>query len=341
MNYRNCYVNTKRLKYDFSLSHNPFGCSDNVIDAVKNNVDKLSFYPSSEKTLIKKISEINDISINNIAITCGSINALDIAIDVCLQNSSDEIILPVLSFEEAAFSAQRKTKKIIYSKMKDNFEIDLENIKSLITKNTKIIFIVNPNNPTGLTIKTKELIELSTLIPNGYLIIDEASIEFNPDCESSINYIKFFKNIITLRTFSKAYGLPGARIGYICTHTELIDKINSNYPPHRCSELSLLSGIEALSDQKFVNESVKKIIVERNKIIQILDEYNIEYIPSTIHTILIKTPPIFKNFNKFERFLNDRDISFVSFKEHDLIRIAIQKPEINDKLISAIKEISL
>ncbi len=336
MGFKNSYgIIHKHYGNDFSLSRNPYGVSEKAKQAFIDAADVIAMYPTSEGELIECISKKEDIHTSAITITAGSVQGLDFLADVLIEKG-DEIIVPELTFEEFVYSTDRKKPTLIRSKMMEDGNIDLEDVKSKITDKTKLVYIVNPNNPTGCALPTEKICELALLLKNGYLIVDEANIEFAQDIDSALGYFKMYKNLIVTRTLSKAYGLAGLRLGYLVTPREITDKILDNYPPYKCAEAGYRAAIAALSDDDFINDSVEKIRTEYQRLAEIFDKINIKYIPSSAHTILIKKPEKFDTLDAFIAHLNDNDIGVVKVEKYDAIRIVIKTPDENEVLIKAL-----
>ena len=155
--------------------------------------------------------------------------------------------------------AQINGAKVIFSKEKNNtFDIE-EAIKS-ITNRTKIIFIANPNNPTGTYLNKEDILKLRSLIPSHILLmIDDAYAEFmiSKDFKSGLDLFKDFKNVIVCRTFSKIYGIANLRLGWGYSSKEIIKSLNLIRPPFNISGVTQEAGVASLSNQKWLNKNIK------------------------------------------------------------------------------------
>ena len=149
--------------------------------------------------------------------------------------------------------------KVVFSREK-NFKISISEILKKVTKKTKIVFIANPNNPTGTYLNKFELMQLrKKLRENILLVVDYAYFEYmkNRDYKSGLDLFRNKKNVFILRTFSKIYGLASLRIGWGYGPRKIVDALNLIKPPFNVNEVAQLAAVESLKDTKFVSQSVK------------------------------------------------------------------------------------
>jgi histidinol-phosphate aminotransferase len=286
-----------------------------------------------------EVSSFHSLPPENVVICAGSIQGIDITVDALI-NEGDEIVVTELTFEEFLYSANRKKPVIKRSDMTFDLALNIDNLESHCNEKTKLVYIVNPNNPTGKYVSTDEIVKIADSIPNGYLIVDEANIEFATGVKSMLRYFDPKGNIIVLRTFSKAYGLAGMRVGYMVAPDEVVSRLLSDYPPYKCSELSLLAAIEALGDQFFLVESVNKIRSEYLRFVNRLDKLGLAYIPSDVHTVLVKRPQAFETLEEFVKYLNKNDIGVVRSDKCDAVRIVMMQPSETDFLLKVLTNIN-
>ena len=220
-----------------------------------------------------------------------------------------------------------------------NFQIDVATLKPYISDATiKLIFICSPNNPTGNLIDFKTIDYILNNF-NGIVIIDEAYIDFST-CDSLINLVQKYDNLIVSQTFSKAWGLAAARVGTAYANKEIISLYNKVKPPYNVSELNQKAAIKALHNQEIFNTNLKIIIEEKKQLREALNGINIvkKVYPSdanfllievndanTIYTTLVHQKIIIRNRNK---------------QVKNCIRISVGTPEENQKLITALKNLA-
>ena len=271
--------NIGKIKNIIKLSANEsaLGVSPKVkkILSVKNSI--LSRYPDSKaKALRKEISKKYKCNFNKIICGAGSDEIIQMICQLYLK-PSDEVIVPQYSFLMYRIYAQIVDAKVIFSKEKD-FKVSVSEIIKKITKKTRIVFIANPNNPTGTYLTKLELIELrKKLRKNILLVLDDAYFEYmkNNDYKSSLELFKNKDNVIIIRTFSKIYGLASLRVGWGYASKKIIDAMNLIKPPFNVNQLAQTAATEALKDKNFINQSVKHNTTEASKIKNILEKSNI------------------------------------------------------------------
>ena len=260
-----------------SANESALGVSPRVRKILSNKNLILSKYPDSKsKILRKEISKKFNCDFNKIICGAGSDEIIQIICQLYLK-PSDEVIVPQYSFLMYRIYAQIVGAKVIFSKEK-NFKVSVSEVIKNVTKKTKIVFIANPNNPTGTYLTKLELIELRTkLKKNILLVLDDAYYEYmkNKDYKASLDLFKNKDNVVVIRTFSKIYGLASLRVGWGHASKKIINAMNLIKPPFNVNHLAQTAATEALKDKNFINQSVKHNIREANKVKNILEKLNI------------------------------------------------------------------
>ena len=269
----------KKLKKITKLSANEsaLGVSPKVKKAISNK--KLSFfrYPDGKsKELIKQISKKFRCKENKIICGAGSDEIIQMLCQLFL-NPKDEVIVPQFSFLMYRIYSKIVGAKVLFAKEK-NYKISITEILKKVTNKTKIIFLANPNNPTGTYLTKFELIELrKKLREDILLVVDDAYAEYmkNLDYTTGLDLFKNKNNVFILRTFSKIYGLASLRIGWGYGDKKIIDSLQLIKPPFNINEVAQLAAIESLKDTKFISKSIKHNIIYAKKLKNFLDRYNI------------------------------------------------------------------
>ena len=171
----------------------------------------------------------------------------------------DEVIVPKFSFIMYRLYSSIVGAKVVFSKEK-NFKISVDAIIKKVNRKTKIVFIANPNNPTGTYLYKNELINLRKRLNSKILlVVDDAYSEYMKDKKysSGLKTFKNFRNVFILRTFSKVYGLASLRVGWGYGNKKIIDALNVIKPPFNVNRIAQLCAIESLKDKEFINKSVK------------------------------------------------------------------------------------
>jgi histidinol-phosphate aminotransferase len=254
--------NIGKIKNIIKLSANEsaLGVSPRVKKVLSKKNLILSKYPDSKSRILRKeISKRFNCDFDKVICGAGSDEIIQMICQLYLKRS-DEVIVPQYSFLMYRIYVQIIGAKVIFSKEK-NFKVSISEIIKKVTKKTKIVFIANPNNPTGTYLTKLELIELrKKLRTNILLVLDDAYFE----------YMKNKDNVAIIRTFSKIYGLASLRIGWGYASKKIINAMNLIKPPFNVNQLAQTAATEALKDKNFVNKSVKHNIIEANKVKNIL-----------------------------------------------------------------------
>ena len=192
-------------------------------------------------------------------------------------NQRDEVVLPEYSFLMYRIYAKVVGAKVVFAK-EINFKISIKEILKKVNKKTKIVFIANPNNPTGTYLTKKEILELrKKLNKNILLVIDDAYSEYmkNSDYVSGLELFRNNDNVFILRTFSKIFGLASLRVGWGYGSKKIIAALNVIKPPFNVNGIAQLAAIESLKDKKFINKSIKHNLFYAKKLKKFLENYNI------------------------------------------------------------------
>ncbi len=273
---------------NMASNENPLGCSEKVKIALKKVLEKPNRYPDSASFYLKnEISKLWSIKDSEIFCGTGSDSLLKIICDTILEKD-DESIVYDLTFPRYETCIKLRGAKPIRVSLK-NFKIDLNDVISAVTDKTKIIWLCNPNNPTGTIFIHKELENFLERIPQSiYVVIDEAYGEFviDENYPDSINLMKKYKNIIILRTFSKAYGLASLRVGYGIAHEKLVDCIERVINPFDVNAFAQVAAIEAIKDREFLKEVKEFNASQREFIINELKKIGINSVESHGNFIL-------------------------------------------------------
>ena len=267
----------KKNVIKLSANESALGMSPKVLKILKSKNYKISKYPDSKAIdLRKSISSKFKCDFNKIICGSGSDEVIQMICQLFLK-SGDEVIVPQYSFLMYRIYASIVGAKVVFSKEK-KFRVSVENIIKKVNKKTKIVFIANPNNPTGTYLEKKELINLRKKLNNKILlVVDDAYDEYMKDknYSSGLNIFKNKKNVFILRTFSKIYGLASLRVGWGYGDRKIIDALNMIKPPFNVNKIAQLCAIESLKDSKFINKSVKHNLFWSKKIKNILEQFNI------------------------------------------------------------------
>ena len=270
-------------------NENPLGPSPMAFEAIKQAIPKLNRYPDgSGYDLIQKISNHIGLSPQHIVLGNGSDEIIGMLAFAMLQ-PGDEVILPVPSFLMYEIMVRCAGSTPVFAPL-ISLSIDLEEVKKKITSKTRMIFLCNPNNPTGTIITKKDFETFIKEIPDEIIVVvDEAYIEFVRDqnCAVSFEYIDDMTPLVTLRTFSKVYGLAGLRIGYGVMPVEIADILNRIRLPFNANSLAQVGAGAALEDKKFIKKVIALIHEGLDFLYDALDGLGIRCFPTQANFFLI------------------------------------------------------
>lgn len=317
--------------HKLSSNENIYGPSPKIMEYFKNGFKEIKYYPDSYcRSLRKKLSEKLKVSEDSIIFGNGTDQIIEMICDAILCRDSN-VIVPNPTFLTYEKSALKNDAEVIKIPLND-FRQDIEAIVKYVNKNTAVIFLTSPHNPTG-TIITKEEIEyaLKNIRNDILIVLDEAYVEFVPSEYrfDSLKYLKQYDNLLVMRTFSKVYGIAGLRIGYGLGNSEVISNITKLMQPFVVNSVAQIAAMLSLEDDESIGRSVKTIINEKEKLSKRLMQENIQFVKSYSNFILIKTGS--KSIKIIEELLKRgfmvRGGEFLGFPEH--IRVSISLPEIN------------
>ena len=328
-----------------SANESALGVSQRVKKILNNKNFIPSKYPDSKARILRKeISNKFACDFNKIICGAGSDEIIQMICQLYLKKS-DEVIVPQYSFLMYRIYAKIVGAKVVYSKEK-NFKVSVPEIIKKVTKKTKIVFIANPNNPTGTYLNKLELLELrKKLKKNILLVLDDAYFEYmkSKDYKSGLDLFKNKDNVAVIRTFSKIYGLASLRVGWGYASKKIIDAMNIIKPPFNVNQLAQIAATEALKDRNFINQSVKHNIVEANKVKNILEKLNIFSNEVTANFLLLNFDKCKFSANYVFNKLQSKGIILRSTEEgyniKNKLRLTIASKKENIKFITEIKSI--
>ncbi len=319
-------------------NENPLGPSKKAIAAMRKAISGVNRYPDGSCYYLKKALSRNlNISLENLIIGNGSNEIIELVLRTFVQKG-DEVIMSEPSFLIYNIASRVVDGLPVIVPLRD-FRPDLNRIKASITDRTKVIFIDNPNNPTGGSVGEAEVEGFLEKLPDSVIVVfDEAYNEFveRKDFPDTIRYIGR-KNIIIARTFSKAHGLSGLRIGYGIGEKEIIGFMNRVRQPFNVNSVAQAAAIASLRDKEHITNS--KIVISEGKqfLYKSLDSMGLSYVKSDTNFILVD---VRKNGRViFEKMLKKGVIvrSMEAYKLNNYIRVTIGTMAENRKFVNALK----
>lgn len=333
---------------DFSANINPLGLFPKLKDIITSNIDSLLHYPDSEcKILKEELAIFLGVETSNLLIGNGSIELIFL---VPKALSPHRVLIPIPTFSEYEFSVKQSKGKVLFirTRQEESFKIKIENLIKLFPK-VDLVFICNPNNPTGNLISKDEIIYLAKAGQKyrTTIVVDEVFIDFVKDQEnySVIKEAVKVSNLLVLRSLTKFFALPGLRLGYLVGNKNLISKLSKYQFPWNVNSLAQLAGKEIIKDVNYIRRSKEFIIKERNYLFKRLKEIKgiTPYVPTAnfvfckLNDGRLNSRILFEELGR--RGILIRDCSNFRGLSNRYIRVAVRKREENDKLITALTKI--
>ena len=273
-------------------NENPFPLPKNVVNAIKDEICLANRYPDSDCfNLTERIADYNEINNENILVGAGLGEIIRIIIQTFLKPGEK-----VLGSEKSFLYYKTATVKyagkhaFVEAKMGDDFRYDLDRIYQLLDERIKIIFIANPNNPTGTMIPKNKFIDFINKTPEDKIIVlDNAYQEYIINTDEYLDGIELAlnrKNVIVLRTFSKIYALAGLRIGYAISNEKVISYLSRTKAPFNVNRIAQSAALASLGNDDFKNESARLNSKNKEKLVNQLDEMGLRVIPSVTNFLL-------------------------------------------------------
>ncbi len=331
---------------DFSTNVNPFGPSKKVLNVIRQNINLISSYPDPDSKEFKKaVSNYLHINEECVVASNGANELIHLFADTFVRKD-DKVVIPIPTFFEYEFACDKNSASIIYVDL-DNFVLNPDSILAAMDRETKAIFICNPNNPTGL-LSNRDHIEkiLDQAYNNNTLVmLDECFMEFvdEPERNSFVNAVNEYDNLVVLRTLTKAFGLAGLRAGYALANRKIAQLLNKVKVPWSVNALAQKAVPAALQDREYLQKSRQLVKREKWYLQNNIGKIK-KFAPSRSDTnfFLIKLDGI-DSLSLKERLLKRkilvRDCSTFTGMGTDYVRISTQKRRENAVLIKALREV--
>lgn len=270
-------------------NENRLGCSKAALEAVKATFDNIMNYPDpTSRELRAEIAKLHGIKPENVITGSGSEGVMSLITRTFFQDS-DQALTAAGTFIGFWVLIQSRGLELVKIPLTADYAFDLKAMAKAITADTRVVYLANPNNPTGTYFTKQEFEWFMTRVPEHVLVImDEAYYEYAkdyPNYPDSMNYR--MDNVITLRTFSKGYGLAGFRIGYGMAHEALISNLMKVKLPFEPSTVAQAAAVAALKDVDFINKSVDLVEKGKTRLYEFLDKKGFRYVKSASNSVMM------------------------------------------------------
>ncbi|HZU31624.1 MAG TPA: histidinol-phosphate transaminase [Candidatus Angelobacter sp.] len=316
------------------LNENTTGCSPRVLAKIKNmDAQTLALYPCREQGE-KLVAGFLGLSLSQTLLTNGADEAIDLLCRTYLE-CQDEMIIVVPTFTMYEFFAQTADARIVRISTGPEFSFPAEEILDAISPRTRIIVICNPNNPTGVAARRSEILKVIEAAPDAAILLDEAYFDFSQ--QTLMDQIGKISNLFIIRTFSKAYGLAGMRLGVLAGHQEQVSLLRRVAPPFNINAFALECLEEALADSEFVRDYVAQVCASREWLQNELQQLGFKCWPSHTNFLLCRFGDLKKTVLQAMR---KRGIALRDRPDCEgCVRISIGKQHEMERLITELKQI--
>ena len=320
-------------------NENPLGPSPLGVQAIKDCAENVNLYPDGDCYYLKlDLAEELGVKPENLLMGNGSNDVLQIIADTFI-TPEDEVIYSRHAFVVYTLVTKVADAKAVVTDMKD-YTHDLNAMTDSISANTKVIFIANPNNPTGTMVTAEQVDRFMDRVPDDILVVfDEAYYEYvtRDDYPQTIKYVHEGRNVISCRTFSKIYGLAGLRVGYGIAKPELVGIMNNVRQPFNVSMVAQAAAKASLKDKAHVEKSIKVNTEGKKYLYSELKKLGLDYVPSEANFILIHLdrpgPTVMRELLKHGVIVRP----LVGYELPNSVRVTIGTREQNERLISSLK----
>lgn len=322
-------------------NENPFGLPVSAKRAIEQALSELTRYPDANGYYFKqKVAQKFGLQLEQITLGNGSNDLLELIFQTFV-SEKDEVIFSQYTFIVAPLACQARNAKAQVIPALD-YGHDLAGFLTAITEKTKLIYIANPNNPTGTFLTHQQIADFLAKIPSHIIVVlDEAYTEFTTPAErvDAFALLQQYPNLVVCRTLSKAYGLAGLRLGYAVSHPEIAGLFNRVRQPFNCNSLALVAGMAVLDDDQFINQ-----VAENNRQgVQLMEQFfadkGLGYVPSKGNFVLLDlqqpAAPIYQAL--LEKGVIVRPVAGYGLPHH--LRVSVGLPEENQRFLTALSEV--
>ncbi|HEX7343132.1 MAG TPA: histidinol-phosphate transaminase [bacterium] len=322
-------------------NENPLGPSPKAVRAMQEAIGQVQLYPDGNAYYLRRrLAEYHDLPMESILLGNGSVEIVEIIAEAYLEPGRQAVTGPQ-AFFKYRIACQMMGVRPIMVPMPE-FQYDIEAMIRALTPRTKVVFIANPNNPTGWYLGRRDVERLLGALPQGaILVLDQAYFEYvqQPDYPDGLQYVKAGAPVIVLRSFSKVYGLAGVRCGYALTRPDIAADLQKVREVFNCNSLAQAAALASLDDGDYLGKSIENNRQRLQDLDKGLNKLGLKALPSVCNFILVDfgkpIGPIFQELLK-------RGVIIRPMEPYDLptcARVSVGLPEQHQKLFSALREI--
>jgi histidinol-phosphate aminotransferase len=324
-------------------NENPLGPSPKALQACHSSLKHIARYPDDNGFRLKSLlARKHGVGMHQITLGSGSCNVLELIVRAFV-TAGQEVVFSEYAFAMYPILTQAVDAKAVATPAR-NWGHDLNAMRAAVNENTRLVFVANPNNPTGTWLGGSELKDFIRELPKHVLVVvDEAYFEYASfpalqaeDYPNAMDWLEEFPNLIVTRTFSKAYGLAGLRVGYGVSHPDVADLINRIRQPFNVNNVALAAAEAALDDSDHLQRSLQLNAEQLQHLTQRLTDMDLEVIPSVANFICVKVKQ--NAAQLYEDLLRGgvivRPIGVYNMPEH--LRVTVGLPDENELFLRAL-----
>lgn len=323
--------------YKLSSNENPYGPLPSVLKAVDEAATTINRYPDmAVGALTQRLAEALDVPAECIATGTGSVAVLAQVVQAAC-DAGDEVVFAWRSFEAYPIVAQLAGAKPIMVGLDADARHRLDAMAAAITDRTRVVLVCTPNNPTGPAVHGDELERFLARVPDDVVVVvDEAYVEFvrDPEAVKGLEVWRKHPNVVVLRTFSKAYGLAGLRVGFAVAHPPVAAAIRKTATPFGVNSLAQVAAIASLDAVDELTERVESIVAERDRVVQALADQGWQLPRTDANFVWF---PLGEQSSAFSAACEAVGLMVRQYGD-DGVRVTIGEPEANTRLLEVAEE---
>jgi histidinol-phosphate aminotransferase len=319
-------------------NENPLGASPKAIQAMRAALENAHLYPDgSGFCLTRAIAAKLGLKPENVILGNGSNEVIEFLGHAFL-NPGEDVITCQYAFVVYKLLATAFSVRTVETPSPD-YQQNLDATLEVITPKTRLIFIPNPNNPTGTLVSQGAINRFMSRVPDSIIVVfDEAYFEFLDDSPDTLRYVREHRNVVVLRTFSKIHGLAGVRIGYAVAPSQVIEVLHKTRQPFNVNSIALAGALAALDDEGHLRETKRVVKEGRAYLQEQFAEMRIRFVPGVANFVMVN---VGDGCAVFEKLLKRKIIvrPLKGYGLPDWVRISVGTLEENKKLIAALREV--
>jgi len=336
---------------DFSISTNPLGAPEKAVASIRQHLNLIHHYPDpAHEWLLEALAKSVGVAPNNVVVGNGSTELIYLFNEVFLEDGY-EAVIPIPTFSEYKAAIERFGGNMVFIKCDsaNNFRLNLEELENSVTKKTRIIFLCNPNSPTGWLYEKSDTLQIVKFAAdkNVLVFVDEDYIDFVDDSKrySMAEYVNEYDNLFVLRSLTKFFGLAGVRIGFGVGSPDLVNVLKRVIMPWSVNSLAMFAAAEAVKDTEFIKKS--RLLISNSKR-QMLEMFKtvpwLKVYPSETNFLLIEIIRDDLTSTQLAEALAKKGLLIRDCEDFDglnnrFFRATVRKPEENRKLVEQIKSL--